>query len=223
MEHEGPGYLQDFLSRMGIPFELICIDKNESVPDCVENTSGLVFMGGPMSVHDAIPWIEDEIQLIKMAVGNGIPVLGHCLGGQLIARALGADVIANKVSEIGWHATYKIDSPESSSWLKGINDKVELFHWHSETFSLPDGGSPILKSAHCENQGFVKGPTLALQCHIEMTEAMVVSWAEIGNDNIVQSESVQSAEEMTKSLPERINKLNQIADIIYKNWANGLK
>jgi len=85
--HEGPGYLGDFLREKKIPYEMICVDQGESVPDTADGTSALVFMGGPMSVNDPLPWIADELALIRQAIDRGIPVLGHCLGGQLLAQA----------------------------------------------------------------------------------------------------------------------------------------
>jgi GMP synthase-like glutamine amidotransferase len=99
---EGPGYLADFLDERAIPWQLIAIDANDAVPPSVSTYSGLVFMGGPMSVNDDLPWIAGELDLIRDAVAQGVPVLGHCLGGQLISKALGGVVSKNPVKEIGW-------------------------------------------------------------------------------------------------------------------------
>ena len=82
---EGPGYLSDFLDERGIPWQLIRIDSGDEIPTRIDPFSGLVFMGGPMSVNDPLPWIADELALIRQAIDRGIPVLGHCLGGQLLA------------------------------------------------------------------------------------------------------------------------------------------
>jgi GMP synthase-like glutamine amidotransferase len=222
VEYEGPGYLQDFLLRENIPFNLVCVDANDSIPDNPGNASGLVFMGGHMSVNDPLPWISAELRLIQMAIAQDIPVLGHCLGGQLIARALGASIIQNPVDEIGWHTTWKVANQGLAPCLAGLDNKLELFHWHSETFTLPAGAQPILKSAFCENQGFVTGKTLAMQCHIEMTEVLVQDWAERSRTDLIPSESVQSADEMMHDLPGRIARLNRVADHVYRHWARGL-
>src|SRR5512142_262305 len=98
---EGPGYLAEFLDEHQVPRQLICVDAHDPVPTDPEDYSGLVFMGGPMSVNDDLPWIGEELQLIRRAVGRDIPVLGHCLGGQLMARALGGAVVLNRYKEIG--------------------------------------------------------------------------------------------------------------------------
>jgi GMP synthase-like glutamine amidotransferase len=201
---------------------MVCVDAGEPVPGSLEGASGLVFMGGPMSVNDPLPWIEDEIRVIQDAIEEDIPVLGHCLGGQLMARAMGAVVKRNMVTEIGWHNTVRIDNPASRDWLRGLDDELELFHWHGETFSVPRGATPILKSRNCDNQAFVYGKSLAMQCHIEMTEALVRKWAAGGIDELTASDSVQSAEEMQQDLAVRVQGLNRIADTIYNRWIKGL-
>ena len=104
---EGPAYLAAVLDRHAIPWQLVKIDENEPVPDTLDDCSGLVFMGGPMSVNDPLPWIERELSLIRRAQAENMPVLGHCLGGQLICKALGGTISANPVKEIGWHRLRK--------------------------------------------------------------------------------------------------------------------
>lgn len=222
IEHEGPGFFGNFLEQRQIPFEMVRIDAGDNVPDTVENASALVFMGGAMSVNDPLPWITDEIRLIKMAIEKEMPVLGHCLGGQLIAKTLGGQIRPNNVTEIGWHNTRKVDNDMSQDWLKDIDNEVELFHWHSETFSIPHGATPLLESEFCENQAFVYGKCLAMQCHIEMTEDLVMKWVNEDQGRSMTSASVQSANEMLENLPIRVSKLNNIASHIYTRWLKGL-
>ena len=102
---EGPGYFAIFLEQHGIPWRLIAIDAGETVPVTVDGFSGLCFMGGPMSVNDPLPWIEPVCALIRNAVARDVPVVGHCLGGQLMSKALGGEVTRNPVREIGWGAS----------------------------------------------------------------------------------------------------------------------
>jgi GMP synthase-like glutamine amidotransferase len=221
--YEGPGYLEDYLIRKGIPYKMVCIDAGEPVPEDIEPVAGLVFMGGNMSVNDTLPWIAQEVALIRKSLAENIPVLGHCLGGQLIAKAMGATVTTNRVQEIGWHPATKIDNPASRIWLDGLEDTLELFHWHSETFSLPEGAVPLLESNWCENQGFAAGNTLALQCHVEMTENMIREWVDMNRDKLHASESVQPAEEMVRDLSGRLARLHRVADRLYDCWTAGLK
>ena len=220
--HEGPGYLADYLDRRGLPWRLVKIDEDEPVPDTVTDVSGLVFMGGPMSVNDPLPWIGREIALIRQAVARGLPVLGHCLGGQLLARALGAEVRKNPVTEIGWHPGEKIDNPVSRDWLQGLPDPMELYHWHGETFDLPAGATPLLRSEFCPNQAFVHGNCLGMQCHVEMTAALVKKWIEESGDKLAPSPSVQTGEEMQRDLAARVTRLNQVADRLYDRWTRDL-
>ena len=217
--HEGPGYFAEFLQRVGVPYELIAIDQRPLLPATLDEVAGLVFMGGPMSVNDPLPWIADELQLIRQAFRGGLPMLGHCLGGQLISKALGGIVTANPVKEIGWLPVRKIANAASQDWLHDLPDSFDAFHWHGETFSIPDGATPILSSAHCTHQAFVIDKTLALQCHVEMTDALVHSWADVNDAEIAQpGPTVQSAAQMTTQLEQRIAQLQQQADRLYGRW-----
>lgn len=216
---EGPGYLAEVLQNYNIPYELVCIDADETPPTQIDDVSGLVFMGGPMSVNDDIDWIQAELDIIQRAVKAELPVLGHCLGGQLISKALGGKITANPIKEIGWLAVQKTPNPQAEDWLAGFEDNCSLFHWHGETFSIPQGATNILRSHHCEHQGFVIGNTLALQCHIEMTEAMVREWADLYTDELTDSAAtVQSQKEMTNNLKEKIEQLQRMADLLYRRW-----
>ncbi|MCB1737434.1 MAG: type 1 glutamine amidotransferase [Gammaproteobacteria bacterium] len=219
IECEGPGYLAEFLDQRRVPWELVAIDQGESVPPGIDDVSGLVFMGGPMSVNDDLPWIHAEQDLIRMAANARLPVLGHCLGGQMIARALGAVIGSNSVREIGWHDLSRVDSPAADDWLASLPRRFEAFHWHGETFSLPPGAWPLLRSEHCCNQGFVVDNMLGLQCHVEMTADMVREWAALYADELREpSASVQSAEQMLENLDERAAALNHNAKKLYERW-----
>lgn len=216
---EGPGYLLDVLKRLDVPHELVCIDQGDEVPQQLDDVSGLVFMGGSMSVNDDLTWIKQEVKLIQQAARLELPVLGHCLGGQLMARALGAHVVANNVQEIGWFEVQKNVSALSQDWLGDLPDSMEVFHWHGEMFTLPDGAENILFNENCPHQGFVYGNMLAMQCHIEMTESLISEWATRFADQLQSGpDTVQTPEEMLQNLSSRIRALNSYADKIYKRW-----
>jgi GMP synthase-like glutamine amidotransferase len=220
---EGPGYLAEVLERHAVPWRLLKVDEGDALPDTLDDYSGLVFMGGPMSVNDSAPWIEQEQALIRMAQAEGMPVLGHCLGGQLVSKALGGAISANPVKEIGWHRVRKSKTPAAAKWLEGLPDEMTLFHWHGETFSIPEGAEVILENNHCAHQAFALGNTLALQCHIEMMEPMVSEWATLYAHELQQtSNSVQSAAQMTTDLPEKISAAQQLADHAYLRWLSPL-
>jgi len=222
---EGPGYLAEFLDAHAIPWRLIAIDAGDAVPSAAAAYSGLVLMGGPMSVNDDLPWIAPVLSLILDAVADDIPVLGHCLGGQLISRALGGAVTRNPVKEIGWGAVTVADhaaAREGFGALRGF----DAFHWHGETFSLPPGAVLLLSSAHCANQAYAIGKHLALQCHVEMTAAMVGEWCEIGADEItanLASPAVQQAADIRRQAATELPQLQQVAERLYTRWIAGLK
>lgn len=220
---EGPGYFATFLDSRSIPWRLVKIDANEAPPSSVNQFSGLVFMGGPMSVNDDLPWIDPELALIRQAVANDIPVLGHCLGGQLISKALGGVVGKNPVKEIGWGEVSVADNPVAREWF-GELSKFRSFHWHGEAFSLPDGATRVLSSPYCENQAFALGMHLGMQCHVEMTEDMVKAWCQTGAEEIAGSSgpAVQSVEAMLMDLASRVSALKQVANRLYTKWISGL-
>ncbi|MDZ7655452.1 MAG: type 1 glutamine amidotransferase [Sulfurimicrobium sp.] len=223
-QSEGPGYFATFLNEKSIPWRLIRIDEGAPLPEDVHAFSGLVFMGGPMSVNDDLPWIAPALDLIRQAVARDVPVLGHCLGGQLMAKALGGVVTRNPVKEIGWGEVKVASNPVAEAWFGGIK-AFEAFHWHGETFSIPPDASIVLRNAHCAHQGFAQGKHLALQCHVEMTEEMVKEWCAIGAAEIEASlggPAVETAQLMQWALPERIRILNAIAAAIYGGWIMGL-
>ena len=221
---EGPGYLAVFLDERQIPWQLIAIDAGDAVPHSAEAYSGLVFMGGPMSVNDALPWIAPALALIRDAVAGDIPVLGHCLGGQLISKALGGTVSRNPVKEIGWGEVTVADNDSARNWFGAVQN-FQAFHWHGETFSLPQGATLLLSSAHCTNQAWAIGKHLALQCHVEMTAAMIASWCEAGAEEILASKSspaVQSPSEMRRKMAEELPRLREVAARLYSHWIAGL-
>jgi len=221
---EGPGYLAEFLDARALPWQLIPIDAGEPVPADASQFSGLVFMGGPMSVNDELPWIAPVLALIRDAVARDIPVLGHCLGGQLITRALGGVVTKNAVKEIGWGEVRADDSAAARAWFGDIKSAT-AFHWHGETFSLPAAAAHLLSSRHCSNQAYALGKHLALQCHVEMTAAMIREWCEIGAGEIsdyADSAGVQPAAVIQSMLPQHLPQLHHLADCLYTRWVQGL-
>ena len=217
---EGPGYFATFLDANSQPWQLIRIDENEAVPAAPDAFAGLCFMGGPMSVNDDLPWIAPALELIRAAVAGDIPVIGHCLGGQLMAKALGGSVGRNPVKEIGW-GRVAADGPGAAAWL-GDCTGFDAFHWHGETFALPPGATRILKSAYCANQAFVMGPHLGMQCHVEMTEAMIRLWnRQWAAESATASDSVQTPEQMYAGIDARIAAMRRAADRLYARWLDG--
>jgi GMP synthase-like glutamine amidotransferase len=220
---EGPGYFATFLDRHSVPWQLIRIDEGEAVPAGIGGFSGLVFMGGPMSVNDPLPWVAQSCALIRAAVTADLPVLGHCLGGQLIAKALGGSITQNRVKEIGWGPVRVLDNAEARAWFGELTG-FETFHWHGETFSIPPGAVRLLESADCANQAYALGKVFGMQCHVEMTEGMIRQWCKDGAGEIAASDSpaVQSPKVMQAGMGPKVAALNAVADRIYTHWIAGL-
>jgi GMP synthase-like glutamine amidotransferase len=201
---------------------MFTIDTGVLPPPTSDGFSGLCFMGGPMSVNDDLPWIAPALNLIREADGKGIPVLGHCLGGQLMSKAFGGVVTTNPVKEIGW-GRVEFTGGLAHAWV-GDTLAFEAFHWHGDTFSLPPGALRILRSAHCENQAFVRGVHLGMQCHIEMTETMIRLWGRHWDEEGVEaSASVQTPQQMYAGMDEKILRMRHVADRLYSRWIRGLK
>jgi len=222
--HEGPGYLAQFLDEQGIDWELIAIDQQDTLPKTAKHYSGMVLMGGPMSANDPLPWIAPVIDLILDAKAANIPLLGHCLGGQLISKALGAEITKNPVAEIGWGAVNVTANDVAKAWFGEI-ETFNAFHWHGETFALPEGATHLLSSAHCDNQAYAIGPNLVLQTHVEVLPEMVVSWCEEGTAELqasTESPAVQQASDMQQDLPLHCFFLNKAAKQLYRHWVKNL-
>jgi len=224
---EGPGYFAIFLEQQGIPWRLIAIDEGEPVPAAVDGFSGLCFMGGPMSVNDPLPWIEPVCALIREAAAKDMPVIGHCLGGQLMSKALGGVITRNPVKELGWGEATGEDDAIAQHWLGDYAGKVgTVFHWHGETFSIPPGATRLFANQYCTNQMFALGPHLGMQCHVEMTPEMISTWCEQWAEeaaSVTGQPSVQTPGTMQAEIGERLPAMRRLSDQLYSVWIRGLR
>ncbi len=224
---DGPGYFASFLNRHSIPWKLYKLDKGDTLPANIDGFSGFVFMGGPMSANDDLPWIPPILALMRNAMTEDRPCIGHCLGGQLMSKAMGGEVTQNPVKEIGWNPLRADNNAVARQWLgDNIADSPNFttFQWHGDTFSLPPGATRILSAEACENQAYVIGKSLGMQCHVEMTPEMIEEWcgdwdAEDADPSLA---SVQTPEEMRATMQENLRGLNQLADRLYSRWIAGL-
>ena len=221
--HEGPGYFATYLTRRRVPWQLVKLDEGDRLPRAGE-FAALAMMGGPMSVNDDLPWIAPMLELVRSSVSSDVPVIGHCLGGQLLSKALGGRVTRNGVKEIGWGEIRVTDPAAARPW--GPTGAFLSYHWHGETFSIPEGATRIWASAHCDNQAFVIGKAIGMQCHIEMTEELVESWCETGAgeiaDALLRSPAVQTPDEMRVDMAARLDALHRTAETVYDHWLRGV-
>lgn len=220
---EGPGHFADWTDAHGLPRRLIALDEGEPVPPDARAFSGIALMGGPMSANDDLPWNGPLLKLLRQAVAADVPVLGHCLGGQLFAKALGAPVARAPVPEIGWGEVQVLGADKARAWF-GERDAFTAFQWHYDVFALPPGATRVLTNAHNPDQAYTLGKHIGLQCHIEMTRPMVETWCRTGAAELParSTASTQSREDMHADLDRRLAALSRVADDVYAYWATGL-
>jgi GMP synthase-like glutamine amidotransferase len=223
-----PDYFLDFLIAKDIPYDLKVMESGDVLPSTIKNHSGYCMLGGPMSVNDEFnfPFLRIEKSLAREAVANDIPVIGHCLGGQLISAAFGGKVTEAIYPEIGWNPIRVLNPASASKWFGGKMN-VELFQWHNETFSIPDNATQIASSHYCENQAFVINDIhLAMQFHCEVNRDKVRYWAtheKADIDAVLHLPTVQSSDAIINTIDERIKASQQLAHAIYSRWILALK
>ena len=216
---EPPGYLGTILERHSCPFEVICLDEGVSAPRDVNGAAGLVFMGGPGNVNEPPGWMQQELELIHEAAVRGIPMLGICLGAQLISKALGGSVRPGATLEVGWHPVEQLADLSAPGWFAGLPSRFEVFQWHAHTFSIPPGAAALLRSRCAENQAFAIGNILAMQFHLEITSESIKGLTQrYSGDMENVSDCVQSTTAITADLDARTHRLHEIADIVFGRW-----
>ena len=194
---EGLGYIESWANIKGCVLSSTKMYQNVTCPS-LDDFDWLIVMGGPMSVHDtdACSWLIDEKDFIRRTIESGKPVLGICLGAQIIADVLGAKVSPGREKEVGWFPVEKLDG-FTESFGNIFPDKVDVFHWHGETFDIPQGSIPVASSAICKNQGFVyHDKIIGLQFHLEATVESVQGLIDNCSDEIVEAPYIQTADQM---------------------------
>ena len=175
--NEDIGHIGPVLESRGIAVERVDLYLGAPVPD-VSGAAGLIFMGGPMSVNDPLPWVEMEIDLIRQAIERRMPVLGVCLGAQLMAKAMGAQVRRAAHEEIGWFDIHTTREAGADALFQGLPASFPVLQWHNETFDIPPGGTLLATSELCPNQAFRAGESAyGIQFHPEVTPAMIDDWS----------------------------------------------
>ncbi|HSB14852.1 MAG TPA: gamma-glutamyl-gamma-aminobutyrate hydrolase family protein [Bryobacteraceae bacterium] len=209
------GLIVPALGAHGVAFEYVDLFRDASIPLDLDSAAGLIFMGGPMSVNDNLPFLEAELRLIERAVAAGKPVLGVCLGAQLIARALGARVYRNEAKEIGWFPVHFTKECAGDSLFDGFNGPETVFHWHGETFDLPEGARLLASSDACRNQAFRWGRNVyGIQFHLEVTPEMIGDW-------LTEDENCSDVRELTVRPDPFYNgaRLEELSRAVFGRWA----
>ncbi len=221
---EGPAYFAQWLDAHDLPWRLVALDEGAPMPADPRAFAGIGMMGGPMSVNDSLSWIEPACALLRDAVAARVPVIGHCLGGQLLARALGARVTRAAQSEIGW-IDVDVDAAASARAWFGGRPRFAAFQWHYDAFALPQGATRVLSNGFNPVQAYTLDDLhIGMQCHVEMTEDLVDVWCRSSADELpsVSTPARQSEADIRGRLPVRIDGLHDVASSIYARWIQGL-
>jgi len=205
---EGLGSIKAWLQNAGYEISITKVCESMKLPSPNE-IDLLVLTGGPMSVNDEFSWLSLEKEFVRRVIEFSKPVLGICLGAQLMANAMGGEVFPNPVKEIGWFPVQSVATKPDTTFV--FPESTRVFHWHSETFSLPPGAIRIAESAGCQNQAFQMGKSvIGLQFHLETTSESAQELVSNCKDELVPSRYVQREEDILSNRLENYAAINQL-------------
>lgn len=200
---EGPGTMGEYLSAKGIEVQLVRLYARDHLPQSAEGNDGVVSLGGPMNVYEETeyPFLREELRFLKLAISHQMPILGVCLGAQMIARACGASVEKAPVKELGWDTVMVTARGKQDALFEALPGTLTVFQWHEDTFALPEGAHLLASSSQCAHQAFRYGSAYGLQFHPEVTPPMLAEWfgeakegiAMLRRMEVVESEYVKQA------------------------------
>ncbi len=223
---DGPAYLGTWLARQGVPFEVRNTQAGEAYPDDLHRYAALAILGGEMSANDPLPSLRQAERLILQAMAMGKPVIGHCLGGQLMARALGMTVGDSPAPEVGWQPMTVTDTPAAVDWFGAAGPRV-VYQWHYEAFDLPPHAERLAGSAACPNQAFAVGPHLGMQFHIEIDDEKLARWAQEQGARFLEAQAlfptVQDGPTMLADAARHMATHQALANRLYARWLGGVR
>ncbi|MDD5115972.1 MAG: type 1 glutamine amidotransferase [Candidatus Omnitrophica bacterium] len=220
IEVEGPGTFGDFLDMKKIPWETVELYRRDRLPKNPKDYGAVVVLGGPMNVYeeDRHPFLRQEDFFIKECLGLKIPYLGFCLGSQLLAKAAGAKVIASPVKEIGWYRVDLTDEVRKDVIFEGSLPSINVFHWHSDMFNIPERGILLATGSGCPHQAFKVGDNAyGLQFHLEVTDKDIKEWY-LRYAGSEPSGNNAGLESMLKGYLSQKTAFHSQAERIYKNF-----
>lgn len=219
---DGPGYLGTWLQRAGVPADVRNTEAGDAYPADLTGHRALAILGGEMSANDPLPSLRQAEALVLDAFARGVPVIGHCLGGQLMARALGVPIGPSPRPEVGWQPLRVAANPLAEAWFGAAGPRT-VFQWHYEAFALPPGATPLAGSDACPLQAFGLGPHLAMQFHIEVDAEKVDRWSR--DDGVrfldalaAHAGTVQHGAAMREGIARELAAHQALADRLYARW-----
>lgn len=218
--YEPLGTLNPLLKREGYRIRYVNFGREPDARPSIDGYNGLVVLGGPMSVTDSCRFahLTHEAEVIADAIDRGLPVIGICLGAQLIAKALGAGVRQNEEKEIGWYRLAITDAAKEDSAFSHFDDDDHVFQWHGDTFDVPDGAVHLATTATCHNQAFRYGDNVyGLQFHLECDEPMIERWLRVPDhvDEIASTGGKIDPHVIRAHTPKHIGRLKTLSDRVF--------
>ncbi|MEK6814189.1 MAG: type 1 glutamine amidotransferase [Nitrospirota bacterium] len=221
VRREGPGTLGAFLAGRGVDLDIREMEGGDPLPVNLDGCGLLIVMGGPMNVDEeaAFPFLSGEIELIQEAIERDVPMLGICLGSQLLCKAAGGRVTANAAKEIGWYDVDLTPEGRRDPLFEGLPGTFPVFQWHADTFSIPVGGVNLAASPACAHQALRVGRrAYGLQFHVEVDEPTIREWIEAGEDELAFLSPAVTSDEILREVPVRAPGLRAVAAVIYENF-----
>jgi GMP synthase-like glutamine amidotransferase len=217
---EGPGSLGSYLEARGWKLETVALHADARLPEDAQGYQAVIVMGGPMGVYDeaAYPFLRDEHQFLTQVLAQGVPLLGICLGSQLLAKALGARVYRSPQKEIGWYTVDLTPAGVADPLFADLTSPVPVFQWHGDAFDIPAGATPLASSPLCTHQAFRYGDQVyGLLFHLELTPAIIHSWLEAFHDELVSLPGVIDPERIVAEIPHRLVGYQQVGARVFAN------
>ena len=215
--YEVLGTLDPLLRRVGSRIRYVNFGRVPEAEPSIDGYQALIVLGGPMNVDQTAdhPHLKTEIKLIGRAIDEGIPVLGICLGAQLVAKALGAEVRKNPEKEIGWYDVSLTDAGKADPLFSDFDPQEKIFQWHGDTFDIPPGAQLLASSEICANQAFRWGDRVyAFQFHLEVDEPMIERWLNVPvhRRELEELEGKIDPDEIRSLTPKHIDRLHVLSD-----------
>jgi len=217
VDSEGPGTWQEFLSyKSPMNYRIVELHKGDSLPP-LDKCEAVISLGGTMNVYEVAkyPFLEYEEEVLKKALKVNIPILGICLGAQILAKVCGSRITRAKIKEMGWRKLRLTKAGSKDPLFMGLPAELDVFQWHQDTFEIPEGALHLAETKSCPNQAFRIGENAyGLQFHIEVTPAMIKSWIEAYAKNGYPGKKRRLEKDFEGCL-----KLEKEAEIVYSNFA----
>ncbi|MEQ9620184.1 MAG: gamma-glutamyl-gamma-aminobutyrate hydrolase family protein [Deltaproteobacteria bacterium] len=219
------GTLDPLLRGSGFRIKYVNFERHPGFVPSLGGYDGLIVLGGPMNVDETgeYPHLNTEVEVIREAIGEGMPILGICLGSQLIAKALDAKVNRNSEKEIGWYDVRPTARGKADPLVSNFSEVEKIFHWHGDTFDLPEGAELLASSELCGNQAFrYRDNVYGFQFHLEVDEPMVERWLGIpqNRDEIERTNGKIDPEKIRLETPEYIDRLKDLSDRTFGGFIN---